>query len=47
MERVMNLMEGPMVELILDAFGLGGTVSIMAILLGYAISKALSLVDNK
>lgn len=39
-------MEGSVVKFALDAFGLGSVVSITAILLGYAIGKALSLVDN-
>lgn len=46
-ERVMNLLEKSMINLTLDAFSLGAIVSITAILLGYAINKALSFVDNK
>ncbi|MCX4274103.1 MAG: hypothetical protein OSJ71_17920 [Acetatifactor sp.] len=44
-ERVMELLEGPMIDFTLDAFSLGAIVSIIAILLGYAVSKALSLID--
>lgn len=46
-ERVMEFLEGSMINFTLDAFSLGATVSIIAILLGYAINKALSFVDNK
>lgn len=46
-ERVMDLMEGPMTELMLHGFGMGSIIAITAILLGYAINRALSLVDNK
>lgn len=44
-EKVMEFLEGPMIDLTLDAFSLGAIVSIIAILLGYAVSKALSLID--
>lgn len=46
-EKVLNLLEGPMINFTLDAFSLGAVVSIIAILLGYAINRALGFVDNK
>lgn len=46
-ERVaMYLLCEPMFEIVAGGFAFGSMISIPAILLGYAIGKALSLVDN-
>ena len=43
----MEFMSGSITDLIGAGFALGGVVSIIAILSGYAVSKALGLVDDK
>ncbi len=47
MEKVMEFIGEHMPRLIGTGIGYGSLVSLSAILLGYAISKALSLVDDK
>lgn len=46
-ETVISIMSDMIPRIIAVGFGNGGVVSITATLLGYAIGKALSLVDNK
>lgn len=46
-ETVVGLLYEPMFCLISNGFAIGSIVSIIAGMLGYAITKALSLVDNK
>lgn len=47
MERVVEFVEEYMPQLIGVGTGYGSILSLSAILLGYAISKVLSLVDDK
>lgn len=47
MERVTEFISEYMPQLIGVGIGYGSLLSLTAILLGYAISKALSLVDDK
>lgn len=47
MERVTEFISGYMPQLIGAGIGYGSLLSLTVILLGYAISKVLSLVDDK
>ncbi len=45
-EAVVDLLYEPMFCLISNGFAIGSIVSVISGLLGYAVTKALSLVDN-
>lgn len=46
-KAVADLLYGPMFDLMGNGFSIGSIVSVIAIILSYAINKAMSLVDNK
>lgn len=46
-KTVADILYGPMLDILSMGFGIGSIVSIIAGLLSYAVTKALSLVDNK